>query len=1006
MSRNIFGASCVVIGLTLAACQTGAPTMSLDEAKNITAEFSGPFVPPPRSIADITSRLDSRVFEPTYCKNYLKFNEEEHYKNLNSMPPDELGGNEFAFFVRVPMSEEAALDQFYKGNYPLSVRLMKRAISDLPAGATASRYHAQLAIFLAYAGEYSEAESFMLRARGGWGSLSRDRKYWNSRDVKYQRVIFLLAEGQAAVAGARGRLIEAEALYRTALKTAYNWPDRADHTRLALANILILQRRYQEAENIVRNILRYPRVSGNPLTAHVMLRFGTILYEQGRYREAEEVADISSKLYVAACALPESIQWSAAKDLHAKSLVAQGKWRAAVTQYDDIRASMSKDLDTYKRLYAGSLYRAIAYLRSGRLDEAEQGLQRASQRTRERLGENHYDTAEIEGFLAMTAVARGDKEKALGQFARAAEVLMAPDRGDNGEGETSRAKDRRLSLIVQAYVGVLHDTRNTDFAKELGIDVASETFRLTGAGQSRSLQSALAAGTARTNLADPDLAEIVRREQDTQKRIITVLGEIAKDTSRANRDDKRISALKSSVESLRLARKLLVSEIESRFPEYGDLVNPKPITVAEVRDILHPGEVLISTFVGTEKSFIWAVPKSGPVGFAEVAGNSESLKKEIDHLRRALDPGAIVGLGELPAFDVAAAHALYTRLLQPVASTWEGANNLLVVADGVLGQLPFSLLVTQPATLAPDRDVLFANYRAVPWLARSHSVTNLPSVASLKALRGNRARVSSTRSFVGFGDPFFSVAQSAMANRQLEENLQVASRGITLRSAPRTRGIDSAEIERLPRLADTRDEIVAISQALNAVPARDVFLGERANEDLVKSVDLMPYRVISFATHGLVPGDLNGLDQPALALSSPKVTGGKEDGLLTMGEILGLEVNADFVVLSACNTAAADGRGAEAVSGLGRAFFYAGARSLLVSNWPVASSSTTQLMTHLFTSLASDDTLYRAEALRRTRVAMIDEGVFKLNGEDAFSYAHPIFWAPFTLVGDGGGKRP
>ena len=157
-----------------------------------------------------------------------------------------------------------------------------------------------------------------------------------------------------------------------------------------------------------------------------------------------------------------------------------------------------------------------------------------------------------------------------------------------------------------------------------------------------------------------------------------------------------------------------------------------------------------------------------------------------------------------------------------------------------------------------------------------------------------------------------------------------------------------------------------------------------------------------------MPGDLNGLTQPALALSSPEVTGDENDGLLTMGEILGLKLDADWVVLSACNTAAGEGAGAEAVSGLGRAFFYAGARALLVSNWPVHSQSATALTASVFRMQAADPSLSRAAALRQSMVTMIDSGVYTddASGKDLFSYAHPIFWAPFTLVGDGGDARP
>ncbi len=168
-------------------------------------------------------------------------------------------------------------------------------------------------------------------------------------------------------------------------------------------------------------------------------------------------------------------------------------------------------------------------------------------------------------------------------------------------------------------------------------------------------------------------------------------------------------------------------------------------------------------------------------------------------------------------------------------------------------------------------------------------------------------------------------------------------------------------------------------------------------------MDLSRVKVLAFATHGLLAGELDGLSQPALALSSPRVTGGKEDGLLTLGEILGIRLNADWVVLSACNTGAGEGAGAEAVSGLGRAFFYAGTRALLVSNWAVETTSAKTLMTDLFRRQASDPTLTRSLALNLTMQDLIDKsGYVDEQGRTVFSYAHPLFWAPFSVVGDGG----
>ncbi|MBI2586930.1 MAG: CHAT domain-containing protein [Rhodospirillales bacterium] len=209
----------------------------------------------------------------------------------------------------------------------------------------------------------------------------------------------------------------------------------------------------------------------------------------------------------------------------------------------------------------------------------------------------------------------------------------------------------------------------------------------------------------------------------------------------------------------------------------------------------------------------------------------------------------------------------------------------------------------------------------------------------------------------------------------------------------------------LPPLPDTADEVRSIAVAMNADLTKSVFLGKDASEGRVKSMDLSGFKVLAFATHGLVPGDLDGLTQPALALSSPKVDGGNDDGLLTMGEILGLKLDADWVVLSACNTGAGEGAGAEAVSGLGRAFFYAGTRALLVSNWPVETTSARSLTTDLFRRQAAEPGLSRAEALRQAMVGLIDGSghVDAKSGKTTFSYAHPLFWAPFTLIGDGSG---
>jgi CHAT domain-containing protein len=206
----------------------------------------------------------------------------------------------------------------------------------------------------------------------------------------------------------------------------------------------------------------------------------------------------------------------------------------------------------------------------------------------------------------------------------------------------------------------------------------------------------------------------------------------------------------------------------------------------------------------------------------------------------------------------------------------------------------------------------------------------------------------------------------------------------------------------LPRLPDTKEELQEIGKALSADPAQDIFLNQQASVSRVMEMDLSKRQVVMFATHGLVPGELDGLAQPALALSAPDVTGeGKGDGLLTMEKILTLKLNADWVVLSACNTASGEGAGAEAVSGLGRAFFYAGARALLVSNWPVDSEAARLLMTDMFKRQQVKPGQNKAEYLQASMVNMMEaSGSLDPKGKVKYAYAHPLFWAPFVVVGD------
>jgi CHAT domain-containing protein len=319
-----------------------------------------------------------------------------------------------------------------------------------------------------------------------------------------------------------------------------------------------------------------------------------------------------------------------------------------------------------------------------------------------------------------------------------------------------------------------------------------------------------------------------------------------------------------------------------------------------------------------------------------------------------------------------------------------------VVPSGALTALPFHLLVTEkPAVALPQvktpRDL--AAYRDAAWLLKRHAVSVLPSVASLKAVRVFAHKDEAKSPLIGFGDPVFN---SGEEGRPSAENRTIVA---TRSYAEFWKGVDidrSQLSKALPRLPETAAELRAVAKNLGA-PEASIHLRADASESTVKHAALSDYRVVYFATHGLVAGEAKGLAEPSLALTLPKVPSETDDGLLTASEVAQLKLNADWVVLSACNTIAGDKPGAEALSGLARAFFYAGARALLVSHWAVESNAAMWLTTSTFDIMKSDLTLGRAEALRRAMLAYMNDAKDPRN-------AYPALWAPFVIVGEGAAR--
>ena len=791
-----------------------------------------------------------------------------------------------------------------------------------------------------------------------------------------------------------------------------------DSMRIGLAQTLLAGERLDEAELLLREVLKRSLARdgrNSPLVGRVLSTLRAVFTNRGRHAEALVLAEWADKTLVEAGIAERSPMRLNARINLVNALTVVGRYGEAVALTDDIRGKLTDDTRLEESFARGTLNSIRSFIAVGRIADAlRDGDNLLGMHTRN-FGADHYYTAEARAYRAMALHRSSRVDEARKEFERAVAVLIDPARVV-GKQKTSVARTGRLRYILNEYLGVLVGRKGTRNEKD-----TAEAFRVADVARWQSVQKAISGSALRAAAGTPELGAKIRKVQDADDELEAVYKNLI--SQRSAPPDKQlpkvIEAMEGRIDALRKEQAETLVIIRREFPQYDALVSPRPADLATARKALLPNEALLSIYVTPGGSYVWASGTDGALHFHFSPQTAAWVAGMVKRLRNSVDLSSADGVDQM-RFDMEAGSALYQELLAPVQGAWEKADTLLVVANESLGQIPFSLLPT--TKVAPDKaeaGLPLSRFRQTPWLARKVAVAYVPSISALVTLRALPAIKNQRDPFIGFGDPDFGAqgnhstgipaARSAAGGATSRGARARSVRNLNINHAPKWEESNSGAASVATRgtplllpLPDTRDEILAIGAALGADISRHTFFGAQANRKNVLEADIKHHRVVAFATHGLIPGDLPGLDQPALALA-PQAGKGVEEGLLKLEDILKLSMNADLVVLSACNTAAADGSGAEAVSGLGRGFFYAGARAVLATHWPVETVSARELMTYVFERYAKDGKLTRAKALRQAMLEMIDKGMaLDERGKPEYSYAHPAFWAPYALYGDPG----
>ena len=819
----------------------------------------------------------------------------------------------------------------------------------------------------------------------------------------------------------QGRRPEALDVFQKSIALAHETGNQKGLSRALnnMAGVLGEMGRYEESIGYLYQCLDVARSLGDePMQFTALINVGQLYIRLGDPDKAE--APLLDSLRLARGLKHSDLVSNASKVATEMALrvlaemeIARERFQPALKYLDQVRESHPENAQAQIELLDGL---AVVHQRLGEYQKAAEVLQEAMP-IAEKANSAYYP--QLVANLGEAQESLGQLNEALASENRALAILRKTGGNSNDEWQIERRIghiDRMLSKNDEAlayYENSIHTIellRASALNTEAGLasfaarsraiyeetaDVLydmhrePEALEMAERGRARAFLDMLA--MSRSGVPDERTPEQRQQEDGKLARITDVQKQLWKpDLSPA--DEKRIKAELTAAEDD--LEKFHV-EVRQSNPRYASVQYPEPINVSFIqKNLLDSHTVLLEFLLGEKRSLVWVV--SNQKLSVAVLPPRKEIEDEVATYRKTLTEktSSLTLLSSLSEIQGQGKN-LYGALLQPVLNAIPAGSTLLIVPDGNLGYLPFETLIAGNRH-SPSGEV------KPTYLLERFSIAYAPSASALAAVReANTETRQRAKTLLAFGDPV-TQAESALPKKspanELTRSLDTsadasAEKTVSATSpavpAPSSDTVSAEYVERgfsLTRLPFTRDEVLGISK-LYPPSERQIYLGEEAREETVKSEKLDAYRYIHFASHGFI--DETHPERSGILFS--RVPHSNEDGVLQMGEIMRLKLNADLVTLSACSTGLGKLVNGEGILGLTRAFFYAGARNVAVSLWNVNDSATATLMKSFYGNLNRG--LPKSAALRQSKLTL-------LRGENSL-WRHPYFWAAFVLVGEG-----